>query len=248
MYDLWSSYAIEYPGFHTNYNNIHDPIWDEYVKAIKFAPTIEDAETNAMLAQQRFVDQAFFIPLWAASGYFAHNKDWHVLNVDTYGVRDKWNLYCANKPSVGPVGGTLNWGFAADVMQLNVIYSNWLSDWQILNEIFDSLIVYNPSHISTDHPWMCSAYSPWGGMPWKIETWTHPDSGLLASKISFNLKTGMKWVDSLTGAIIGNVTPEDVRFSFQYVYDHGCWNFPSVADIYVNPNGTLKIEINGNII
>jgi hypothetical protein len=44
------------------------------------------------------------------------------------------------------------------------------------------------------------------------------------------------------------VTPEDVRFSFQYVYDKVGWNYPSVADIYKNPDGSLKIEISGNTI
>jgi hypothetical protein len=85
-------------------------------------------------------------------------------------------------------------------------------------------------------------------MPWETGTWVNPDSGFIASKISFNVKTGMKWVDSLTGAIIGDVTPEDIRFSFQYVYDHFGWNYPSVVGLYLNPNGTLKIEISGNII
>jgi ABC-type transport system substrate-binding protein len=123
---------------------------------------------------------------------------------------------------------------------LNVIYSSYAKDWQILDKIFDTLIKFNPLNIAVDMPWMASG--------WTIGTWTNPDTGKTASKISFTLKDGIKWINATNGATLGTVTPDDVRFSFQYVYDKVGWNYPSVADLYRNPDGSLKIDISGNTI
>jgi len=242
LYDLWHSSAMNWDitEFAWNYDNIQDGLWDLYIERVKYAKDLEEAEYYSHLACQRFGEMVFFIPLWTTVGYMAHNKAWHVLNVDSFGVRNWWNLYCTNNPSIGPTGGTLRWGFKSDVEQLNVIYSQWVWDWQILDKIFDSLIAMNPLNIAVDMPWMAK--------DWKLETWTIPETGELASKITFTLRSGIKWVNATNGAVIGTVTPEDVKFSFQYVYDHVGWNYPAVADLYVNPDGTLKIEISGDKI
>lgn len=242
LYDLWNSDQMNWDitEFAWNYNNIQDALFDQYTAALKRPATLEEAEINAKLAQQRFVDQAFFIPIWTTLGYMAHNKVLHVLNVDSFGVRNWWNIFAVNKPSVGVTGGQLRWGFMHDPEALNVIYSEWVWDWQVLDKIYDGMLAMNPLNIAVDMPWMASS--------WTVGTWTNPDNGQIASKVSYTLKTGIKWVNSTNGVILGDVTPEDVRFSFQYVYDHVGWNYPSAADLYVNPDGSLKIEIVGNTI
>jgi peptide/nickel transport system substrate-binding protein len=249
LYDLWHSDFINWniDEFAWNYNNIDDASWDEYTWKLKTAKDFDEAELNAELAQQRFVDQAFFFPLWTSLGYMAHNMDWHELNVDSYGVRHQWNIHCTyqasdqqGKQGNPSVGGTLEWGFSSDIEQLNVIYSSWFWDWQILDKVYDTMTRFNPLNIAADMPWMASG--------WTVGTWTNPDTGEIASKITMTLRTGMKWTNSINGAILGSVTPADVRFSFQYVYDKVGWNFASVADQYKYPNGTLKIEVSGNQI
>jgi hypothetical protein len=242
LYDLWSTAAVNWDvnEFAWNYNNIIDSLWNSYVTILKRPATLDEAETNAKLAQQRFVDQAFFIPIWTTLGYMAHNKVLHVLNVDSFGVRNWWNIYSVNMPSVGTTGGTLKWGFLNDPEALNVIYSEWVWDWQILDKIYDSMIAMNPLNIAVDMPWMASG--------WSVGTWTNPDTGNIASKVTMTLKTGMKWVNSTNGAVLGDVTPADVKFSFQYVFDKVGWNYPAVADLYLNPGGDLKIEITGNTL
>jgi ABC-type transport system substrate-binding protein len=243
LYDLYHSRYMEWDItlFAWNYNNINDALWDSYLEGVKYPKTIEDAETAAHAACQRFGEMVFFVPLWTTLGYMAHKKPWHVLNVDSYGVRNWWNIYCINNPEIGPVGGQLKWGFKADVEALNVIFSQWVWDWQVLDKLYDSLLGMNPLNIAVDMPWMAS--------DWSVGTWTNPDTGKMCSKITFNLKSGIHFVDTLTGAELGEVTPEDVRFSFQYVYDKVGWNYPSVADIYKNgTTNKLKIEISGNTI
>jgi len=242
LFDLYHSSMINFDpnAFSWNYGHINDPTWDGYVEKVKYATTLEMAETNAHLACQRFGDQAFFMPLWTTCGYMAHKKPWHVLNVDSYSVRDSWNLYCINNPTIGATGGQLKWGFKDDAQKLNPIYSQWVWDWQIMGELFDSLISMNPLNIAVDMPSMATA--------WTVGTWTNPDDGETCSKISFTLRDGMNWINPTNGAILGAVTPADVVFSFQYVYDNLGWNYPAVADIYENPDGSLKIEVSGNTI
>jgi ABC-type transport system substrate-binding protein len=250
LWELWHSSRMNWDitEFAWNYDNINDALWDTYVENVKYAKTINDAEYWCYQACQRFGSQVFFIPLWTTNGYLAHKKPWHInlLNsVDSNDVLESgprmfWPLITANDPTIGITGGQLRLGFQKDVEMLNVIYSEWRWDWYILDLIFDTLIRENPWNHQIDMPWMAN--------DWTCTTWTNPDTGEIASKVSFTLIDGIKWINPITGTVNSAVTPEDVRFSFQYVYDKVGWNYPSVADLYKNPDGSLKIEISGNTI
>jgi ABC-type oligopeptide transport system substrate-binding subunit len=242
LYDIWGSQAMDWNtrNFAFNYDNVQNATWDTAIAKVKFADNLDQAEVACHQALQIFSEQVFFIPLWAPVGYLGHSKSWHALNVDSYGVKDPWNLYCMNNPSIGITGGQIRWGFSSTVESLNVIYSTGHWDWQILNQIYDTLLVFNPMNIGVDMPWMASN--------WNIGTWTNPNTGLTATKISFTIKTGIRWTNPITGTDAGPVTPEDVRYTFQFVYDHNGWNKNLVADLFKNPDGSLKIEISGNTI
>jgi len=242
LYDLYNGRYMDWDitVFAQNYCNINDPAFNEYSEKVKFAKDFDVAQTNSYLACQRWGQMVFMFPLWTTAGYMAHKWPWHALNVDSYGVRDWWNLEAIHNPEAGPTGGQLKWGFKSDIEMLNVIYSQSQWDWQILDKLFDSLIKFNPLNIALDMPWMASS--------WTAGTWTNPDTGQTASKITYTLGTGIKWINPITGTVNSAVTPQDVAFSFQYVYDQAGWNYPSVADLYVNPDGSLKIEIIGNTL
>jgi hypothetical protein len=242
LYDLYhpDMYNPSVTEFAQNYNNLDDPIWNTAVLNIKHAVNLDQAEIYAHQALQRFGEFVFFVPIWTSAGYMAHKTAWHALNVDSFGVRNWWNLECIYNPSIGSTGGTLRWGFTSDVEQLNVLYSQWVWDWQVLDKLYDSMIAMNPLNIAVDMPWMANS--------WTITTWTNPNTGMSASKISFVLRTDMKWINPVSGTVFGTVTPADVVDSFQEVYDHNGWNFGSVADMFVNPDGSLKIEVSGNTI
>jgi len=243
LYDLWhpAYYNPDPNQFAQNYNNVNDPLWNTYVENIKYATNMDNAETYCHLACQRFGEVVFFVPIWTTLGYYAHKNPWHELNVDSYGVRHWWNIEAIHNPEIGPTGGQLRWGFKSDVELLNVIYSQWQWDWQILDKLYDTMTRFNPLNIAVDMPWMASG--------WTVGTWTNPDTGRTASKISFTLRNDIKWINPLTGTVNSAVTPEDVKFSFQDVYDHVGWNYPAVADLYKKwEDGTLKIEISGNTI
>jgi hypothetical protein len=248
IYDLWNSNAMVpgYTSFASNYDNINDALWDADTAGVKFPKTIAAAQTAAWAAGTRFADEAFFIPVWANNGYYAHNSAWHVLNAEDAGIVSYCNLLAMNNPSVGGTGGQLRWGQASDIEQLNVIYSSSPWDWQVLDEIFDHLLAVNPLNVAVDMPWMGSA--------WTTGVWTNPNTGLQATMVAITLRSGINWVNPLTGTVYGTVTPLDVVFSFQYVFDHVGWNYPLVSDIYNDPTytnragGHLWIKVNGNDI
>jgi ABC-type transport system substrate-binding protein len=251
LYELWHSSRINWDinEFAWNYDNINDALWDTYVENVKYSKTINDAEYWCHQACQRFGSQVFFIPLWTTDGYLAHKEPWHIdlfqsvdsNNVLEFGPRLFWPLLTANNPNIGITGGQLRLGFCSDIKMFNIIYSEWIWDWHILNLVFDTLIRENPLHYQVDMPWMAS--------DWSVGTWTNPDTGEIASKVSFTLIDGIKWINPITGTVNSTVTPEDVRFSFQYVYDHVGWNYPKVEGLYKNgTTGKLKIEISGNTI
>jgi len=245
LYDLYNGRYMDWDitVFAQNYCNINDPAFNEYSEKVKFAKDFDVAQTNSYLACQRWGQMVFMFPLWTTAGYMAHKAEFHALNAEGYSVRSWWNIYCINKPSIGPIGGQLRWGFASDIEALNVINSQWVWDWQILDKFFDSMLAANPINIAVDLPWMCT-----GANPWTVSTWTNPDTGKTASKITYQLKTGMKWINPITGTVNSTLTPADVVHSFQYVYDQVGWNYPSVADLYVNPDGSLKIEVSANTL
>jgi hypothetical protein len=246
IYDLWNSAFIVpgYTDFAWNYDNINDALWDADTAGVNFAKTIAAAQTVAWDAGTRFADEAFFIPVWANNGYYAHNSAWHVLNAEV-GVASYWNLLAINKPPA-VTGGQLKWGQASDVEQLNVIYSSSRWDWQVLGEIFDTLLTVNPLCAAVDVPWM--------GSSWSTGVWQNPSTGLQATYVTITLRPGINWVNPFTGTVFGPVTPLDVVFSFQYVYDHVGWNYALVSDIYNDPSftniagGHLWIKVSGEDI
>jgi len=242
LYDLWHSAMMNWDPseFSWNYNSINQILWDNNVEDVKFATSITAATAASNAACIQFGTDVFFIPLWTTAGYMAHKKDWHVLNVELYSIRNTWNIHACNKPSIGPTGGQVRWGFQNDVQALNPIFSQQAQDWQILDNIFDTLIRFNPLNIAVDMPWMASG--------WTIGTWTNPTTGLPATQVKFTLRNGINWVNSTNGVILGTVTVTDVIDSFQYVYDQVGWNYPLVSDIYVLPSGLLDIGSFGNEI
>jgi ABC-type transport system substrate-binding protein len=248
LYDMWSGDSMNWDvsEFSLNYDNINDPLWNSAVRNIKYASTLEAAQVASHAACAAFSLDVPFIPLWTVDGYLAHKNNWHALNMEGYGVRHWWNLYCTNNPSVGITGGTLRVGLSHDIESLNPIYPDPFSMYQYAGPIYnwweDNKYTKSccPLNIGIDMPWTVNG--------WTIGTWTNPNTGMSASKISFTLRTDIKWINPITGTIAGSVTPEDVRFSTQYIYDHSGWDYPKVQDLFVNPDGSLKIEIAGNTI
>ena len=221
LYDLYHSsmYNPDTEAFSWNYDAVCDPEYDYYAEMVKYGATKDEVMTGCLEAQRVFAEKCFMVPLWTTSGAMAHRVPWHALNVESYSVRDTWNfiaMYDESDPD--GIGGTIRWGFSSDVHQLNVIYSQWVWDWQMLGLIFDGLLAANPMNIAVDMPWLATS--------WKVETWLNPDTGEDCSKLTFYLRDDVKWHDGTP------FTSADVAFSIQYVKDNVGWNYPLVADVH----------------
>jgi ABC-type transport system substrate-binding protein len=233
VYDLYNPNPIDYNPlpyiFAENYDHVNDPTLNMAEVNIKFAKDLSTVLTSCHTFCDRWGQIEPTIPLWASAGYYAHITNVHVLNVESYGIPDWWNLYCMNVPSVGVTGGTVNMGFASDVQMLNVISSQWVWDWQVLSEVYDTLIRFNPVHVGVDVPWMASS--------WTVGSWNVPsglNAGGIGTTITYTLNSGINFVNPVTGTVYGTVTPDDVAFSLQYTYGQADWNAPALSDCFTN--------------
>jgi ABC-type transport system substrate-binding protein len=242
LYDLYNSAYINWNTnqYAQNYDNVNDSTFDVATRNVKYATNLNDAWTYCHQALQIWGNKVFTIPLWTTKGYMAHNKAWHALNVDSYGTRDWWNLYCTYQQAGPSVGGTLRWGFAEEMTRLNIVgsyYEGSYAENRILELIYQPLILFNPLNIGIDAAGIAKS--------WTIGYWTNPDTGLPATKIVFTIRNDVRWVQPATGTALGCITPEDVRFTFQYIRDNPfwMWDYPPIAGLYHSPgNNTLKIE------
>jgi hypothetical protein len=228
VYDLFhpDNYNSDPNIFARNYDHVNDTGLNAAEFQIKLAPTT----SGAQMACRSFCDIwgtiQPMICLWASSGYYAHRTNVHTLRVDWYNIPSFFDLLCMNIPSVGVTGGTVNFGFASDVQMLNVINSQWVWDWQILGEIYDTLISYNPWNVGIDMPWMATS--------WTVGSWIVPSSGTYGTEVTYVLNRSINFVNPVTGTVYAPVTPEDVAFSIQYTYGQQGWNAPSLFDCFTN--------------
>jgi ABC-type transport system substrate-binding protein len=95
---------------------------------------------------------------------------------------------------------TIDWGYKVpEIKQLNPVYASWLYDWNVLGQLYDSLLVRNASDLGSFLPWTASDY--------EVGTYTHPTLGE-CSKIKFRLRSDLNWNDGM------NLTVADVFFTF----------------------------------
>jgi len=238
IYDLWNSAFIDWNpnDFAWNYDNIINSAWDAATNAVNSAPTYAAAQVASRQACDIFYANEFFIPLWAPSGYYANLQPWNVLNVDNFGVQNGFNILAMNNPTIGVTGGTLYWGFGSDIQQLNVIDSEWVWDWQILGEIFDTLMSDNPLNIGVNMPWMASS--------WTVGSWIPPvgemgtPTGTACTTVTFTLNPNIYWINPITGTKNSTVTTADVAFSAIYTYAQSGWNLGDIYNCWTNVTGS----------
>jgi hypothetical protein len=231
VYDLYNGASMNWNTnqFSFNYDNINDSTLNAATYAIKNANSFASAQTACHTFCDRWGQIEPMIPLWAPAGYYAHRTNIHVLNDVPNSIPSNWNLMCMNIPSVGVTGGTVNMGFASDVQMLNVINSQWVWDWQILDNVYDTLIRFNPLHCDQEMPWMAHT--------WTVGTWnipSGPNAGGIGTRVIFTLASGLNFITPTNGAVYGAVTPADVAFSLQYTYGQAGWNSPALADCFTN--------------
>ena len=239
LYD--SAFAFEFLGVPDapNYPGYMSADFDVAIEDCVFGENIADSIEAAHLAQKIMMDDACIIPVWCAAGDSAYLSTLeHVCKSVGYGP-SSWYTFLNAYPKGTPFGGTIRWGFMNDFEALNVVHSEWVWDWQILDKLYDTLISYNPYNIAEDWSWIAKS--------WDVDTYEHPDYGT-CTKVTFHLRNDVYWQDlpykadrvmpddySLPGPVTGaKVTAEDVAFTWEYIRDVDggtAWNQGAAADL-----------------
>ena len=187
-----------------NYNHVWDAELDHWLEIMNNTDNLENCRNACFQAQRRLAEMAGIVPLWCDLETKAYRKmsprapqGWTgIINEDGFGTDSLWTFLNIHRND-SEQGGTVNYGLTEDVMALNPVFSEWYSDWLVLNKIYDSLLTRDPYTMEA--------------IPWMAKSWQIKDS-----KIIFHLREDIRWHDGIS------FTSEDVQFSFKYI--KSCWD------------------------
>lgn len=214
--------------YHTNPSSkdlISDPELDYWLELLKSASDEPTAIMAAFKAQDRLLEIAATIPLWAPIEVKAYREGWAgVINENGTGI-DNWWTFINTWPTHMEKPWTLRYGIgSSDLDILNPIFSYWFDDWTVLSKIYDQLIRENPYDPSQDISWIAES--------WEVTTWTDPDDLQTKTKLIFHLNKGITWHPREL-PVVTPLTSADVKFTIEYLKNYtDSWNHPLVMDVH----------------
>jgi hypothetical protein len=210
----------------------HDPIMDNESWWVHNAPTQAVALEACIAFQQRYFAIADEVCLYSPTAIFASSINYVGPNhygpaANETGVNQTW-IGFANTPAVGtqnwftilnayangnlygtgpaPAGKpeVLRWGWSVQgyPLHLNPLYSEWVWDYDILGEMFDTPGYLDPYNLQTWHPDLI--------LNWTVGTWTDataPPGQQTKSMVTLTLRPDLYWSDGVP------ITMADVMFS-----------------------------------
>jgi len=212
VHDLYGSEYAQPEG--TNYPMVQCATFDAAADAILTATNKPDMIAATWAATADLVNHAHGVWLWTTKSGDSYAKGWlGVVNYAGGGLDNGWTVL----NTFNPTATRFRVGLKSPPEAVNVITSSWTWDWQAMGFTYDSLISGNPYDLTADMPQMAK--------DWTIGTWD-TGGGVLGSKITFDLRTDMKWHDGSA------VTADDVKFTYDYIKSLPgvAWNYASVAN------------------
>ncbi|MEM3631014.1 MAG: ABC transporter substrate-binding protein [Nitrososphaerota archaeon] len=206
LYDLYHSSMDVYPEPDSlNYPGFRNAEFDKAAEKVKWGETFEEVKEGAWEAQRIFMDQVATIPLYQSAAVVGASAKWEGwVNMKGFGIGSStgafWSLLNAH-PKDLPFGGTLRFGFKSDPEDLNPVKAEWLWDWLVLQEIYESVPFAVHPYTLEDLPWTAT---------WKTEPWEYKP-GEKGIKITFKLAENMTFHDGKP------VTAEDVKFTYDFL-------------------------------
>jgi hypothetical protein len=210
---------VGWSGGYQGFCNSEFDYWADKVKNGATKAEVTEGVHEATYLHNKYVGS---IGLWCSVGVHAYRVGWEgVVNHGGYGLTwgvggvYVWSLFNMEKPG----RDTVDWGFKANVESLSVVTSEWVWDWCILSEIYDSLIVRNPFNTAIETNFGLAE-------SWSVGTW----DGGTKSAVNFTIRQGVKYHDGTT-----ILTPQDVEWGLEFIRNCGpgvAWNYMMAKDIH----------------
>jgi hypothetical protein len=203
--------------------NAGDKIWKNpgnyWPWQMMTATTQARATFAAYKAQEWFAFWVCGDPVYTNNGYSAFHRTYvgndnsgaylgqpwmGVVNAKAFGVWNTFSAYNmhpanANWGTGSATNITMRWGFREAVYSLNPIYADWVWDWYVMNNIYDSMI--------HTHPYILENVGNLA-LSWDLGTWDGSSIGLgTCSKITFYMRHDLLWSDGMP------LTSSDVYFT-----------------------------------
>jgi len=240
LYDRYhSKFGIDYwnakRDWPNNYVFFTNSTFDYWAEKLKFAPDIPKAVEACMKCQEILMDQVPSVPIWHSAGATAHRKYYGrwageerywdqpwvnmvntkmISGMSVSGLNGWWSFLNARAEG-WERGGTIRYGLSFDPDVLNPVHADFYCDWEVLNKIYDFLMLADP-YTGADIPWMAQS--------WAMETWDY--LGKPASKFTLKIFNNILWHDNVP------FTSADVKFTLLYVRDaFSPLFYPNVIDI-----------------
>jgi ABC-type transport system substrate-binding protein len=228
MYYLFHS-IFWYP-YGSNYvTGAQYPDLDEELEKTYHAEDISTAMFHCKNAQGLLVDKyCVCIWLWNYVEFNAYRKGlagavsqqgWGLDNQYTY-----LTSYRSDDPAAPTrLGVTYPSGRTPVPAQLNVLYSMWVAEWQMLDKVYPVLMSETPYALE-DQPWVAQ--------DWEVGTWYDPRDGMNKTKVTFWLRTDVGCAEPQTGNLVDFFSADDFEFTVWYTYAFtDAWTRYSVSEV-----------------
>ncbi|MCW3981457.1 MAG: hypothetical protein NWF11_08305, partial [Candidatus Bathyarchaeota archaeon] len=206
--DYYFPYGSNYvTGFQADNATPSHPALDPLLYNIYYADTFEQAFSNCQLAMGLFTELCVTIPLFSARSFWAYSTTLlAAVNMDGHGLENKFFFINAYKADGSPI----IWGVTNPPNSLNILYSNWIYDFQGLDRIYDYANAdLSPYNIAFDQPgWV---------IDWLADTWVDPDDGFTKAKNFKQFRPDNYFVDA-EGNQLENVDADAYLFSCYVEY------------------------------
>jgi outer membrane protein assembly factor BamB len=216
-HDQWYfAYGANYV---TGKNSTGDPMYprfNELSEDLYYALTFGDAIAACKAAVGYFTEECITIPLWSSLAFWAYSsKLLGVVNMVGAGLENGYSFMNAYKSD----GSAIRESIIAAPTAMNVLYSSWYYDRQVLDRInLYGGIDYPPYDIVRDQAGFIQ--------DWSIneDCWFDEEDGLNKSKVTYWLRKDAYFVEPVTGVQGGNVNATSWLMSafIQYALDD-CW-------------------------
>jgi hypothetical protein len=236
-----------------NYDFVCNARMDTYQEQSQFLGTPAAATASLQIAMDIFGNHTFNVMIWTPSIQYAYTKGWNgVSNAagigtaqgNTWSLLNAWN---ANPQTPGP---TIRWGQKDATSSLNPFSFNTVVEADIVNEVYDSLLVTNPQSPTQIIGWMANFYqkvAPVAGSPTCPTSYTNSRGTFtVATCVQIQLRGEIPFHDvyncaasDLTCLTTHTVTANDVKFSFANFNATGSLITPSTSntiDVVYNTN------------